>query len=419
MPSTFASTITLYDDSVNFDKETTISIPIALTSDNGAISGESVKFYVDGVLNDTKTTAVTGECEGTLTSVDEGLHTVQIVYEGSATTSSCTVNRTISVGYKPVLVSCSDVFVPPTSVNWTSEYAGELKIQALDYFNHPVTTAVVVYTQNNTNYGSTSVDSNGIGTIINPPTSGTAYISIIKNMKQYTSNTPITICSVDNAGTPSISASQYDVATGVGTTLSIYVHAHTAPPNKPRLPVKVDGELYYTDSTGKLNYDYVGTGIGDKQIEVRFGNRTNLITIYDYLQVWDRIGDNEWNMNYNLSNCSLSKYPTYYKMVTEGNIGQLQLIEPLLSSSDDWVLSFEVKSSTAGSTLLCGVESVMLGYSNVQNSTITLTKEGNSYSLSVNQTVVASDTSDNGGVPSIYLSARAEMQFNNLKLKRL
>ena len=47
-----------------------------------------------------------------------------------------------------------------------------------------------------------------------------------------------------------------------------------------------------------------------------------------------------------------------------------------------------------------------------------LTKEGNSYSLSVNQTVVASDTSNNGGVPSIYLSARAEMQFNNLKLKR-
>ena len=456
MPALFTSTIERTDSVVQYDKNTTINLPISFTSGktHDLQQIKEIKVYSDDVLVgsgdltlDVGETVATGTLQIT-GGLDSGLHTINLVFEGDEYNEETSTSFNISVGYQ-VLVEHTPIMVLSDNTDFNN-LATNLKTTVTDYFNAPVENVATFINVNGSNVHSMgNTDEDGIYTYHNVSnmTYPTFKVSATVNSKNYLSDDlKIPILEVNGGISVPDNAITAD---GVTVPISAYLTntqwIQNVQPSIVGIPFVFKDKTtntshiaYTTESNGTVTYNFLGSNSGTHYMEVVCGDKTsNEFYIEDLTQYWQSDGMT-LNKLYRVLAGNFTEQKSGYKLqALAANQMAMLGIGDGDDSEENWTIVFRVVSASTVLTKLAFGSWSTSGGANEINSigaltNITLkakTKVKVKYSKVTKLiTVYINDvekatfpTTNSKGCPFIAIqgAGKVYLNFNNLKYRRV
>ena len=359
-PNLYSSTLT-YGSSTQRYAGATVSYTLATTGSSSYVNGQTIKLYYDGVLLGTSTTNSSGVATFTLTasSVENGLHNLQAVFEGSANLYGCTKDTQISIGYDISFIKYPDVAIDNAN--------NQFKVLLKDWFGTAVNNATVYLRSGTSNLLNTTTNSSGQASFqtSSPQTSGEYYARYTNSAITYDTPTITSPYFNPTSITLMVSSPQGDTCAVnhsteiIAVPYGLYGDGTENPISNldvvfNLLPSSFDATIK-TNSNGEARYTYTGTGFGVRDISIMVrGLTAEHIYIYDYLQYWWSQGK-KLNQSYNLTNATLNTH--YNGWSVRPTTSNKKATMTLNGASDgDWIFEFDVISFKGGasSISICG-----------------------------------------------------------------
>ena len=450
VPPLFTTTLTKENNVVQYDKETTITIPITFTSGQVSSSAhnKTIKILDNNELVGTSTITLPAD---TLSATDNieiqgglsaGLHHISLVFDGDEYNGSANLNFDISVGYKLTITE-----MPSTLVQGATNTT---KCLLADYFDTPIPNVNVYgvdYYETVNPQGKiveteeispvpVQTDSNGIATFTNYNFTKRFAVAYIYNDKTYRSakRTPSKV-RID-----SLTISCEDEVIGKDYTTTIEVYAdYTVIWGKSMVILGVpctlsDGTDTYTSTfngNGYATFQYTGTGAGEVTLTADAGqySASPTLTLPDVMQYWNAGGQSIHELHWVITP-RFQVLSNAYHLESVSN-GGVACIGDGSQLTDDWDLEFKVVSASPTISMLGfgtwyrtsgNTESTMfsnLGTVQLQSGNIVkVTHRDEDYTVYINGAEQDVHTSSElvGGV-SIFVSGASGtfLNFDNLK----
>ena len=370
MPALFTSTIERTDSVVQYDKNTTINLPISFTSGktHDLQQIKEIKVYSDDVLVgsgdltlDVGETVATGTLQ-IIGGLDSGLHTINLVFEGDEYNEETSTSFNISVGYQ-VLVEHTPIMVLSDNTDFNN-LATNLKTTVTDYFNAPVENVATFINVNGSNVHSMgNTDEDGIYTYHNVSnmTYPTFKVSATVNSKNYLSEDvklPIIrlmggLWDIENQITAE------DNIIDIGASVRGWYWEQNEVFDTSGIPHlfrdKTTNELFveYSNEYGNCYHKFTGSNSGTHYMEVICGDKTsNEFYIEDLTQYWQSDGMT-LNKLYRVLAGNFTEQKSGYKLqAIAANQMAVLGIDDGDDSEENWTIVFRVVSASTVLTKL-------------------------------------------------------------------
>ena len=432
----FSNTNKIY--AYNSDIQCTATLGLVDSSTNSTrVRSQTIKFYVDGVLNGTATTPSDGNTVSyTFSNVGVGLHSISAVYEGSQYLFPCETSSDVSKGAKITILEYPRYVVNDGSIT--------VKAQITSYFDSVLPNRLMsIATSDNTSlqaYGTS--DSNGVATFtmasskyLNIATTENNMKSIQYRIKYNDSDYSDVVKTIDAQNMTITLDDAIDYVSATNQSVEI---SGTVTPNRTGLfPLDITmsanglSEVVRTNNSGAFTYKYKGIGVGDTSVTASINGASDSVNVEDVLQYWNA-NNTSWNKKYSWIIGEFRELTNGFKLSLPSSSSEGRTVLGLSDGAVvdyDYELSFKIISGV--SLIQFGVSQWKKGTSNTEyNHTNTNTlvangdvikavSEDDTFKVYKNNVLISSATSRNYP-PSIWFEGNkkgAYILFDNLKYK--
>lgn len=364
LPNLYGTLIERTTTASQFEANTAINIPIRFTTNRTFEDSEikTISIYADGSLKSSKeVTLPAGQTTATTTftlpdGLTNGIHQIEIRFEGDNHNEAFNLPFRISVGYKVEFIDYSPLIAAtPTAI----EDYNYVQCKITDYLNVPQeNAAVTLQGSDNTVYATTTTDTDGIATFNQIATLPETFKAVYGNNQSETLSLPVIKVLDFRFGAEKVIAIGHSANAQI--TILEYQWLYNRKNNLEGIPVLFSDNLgnenkYYTNGEGVVLVPYVGANKGTVTLSADIGySQTKYNTIEDITQYWSA-ETGILNKNYRILSTNFYELSSAFKFeVRAANSLSLIGFGDGEEYTDNWTVSFKVVSASPDIRLVAG-----------------------------------------------------------------